>query len=253
MEFENFFTLSKSEDKRYFDCDDYESNVIFPCNIDIYGIPSDIDEEIIMYDDSECALKIGNISGYMILAKDIEDRGIDIHDLCGSIDADLEFVCSALQEGGGPAEKEEIFYDYNMFYIHEIEIDSKYMTKELFSKIVSELPEILLYHYHVCPEMLIYYPVPLEYDRCMDELQQRIAEAALSESLKHLYGDDETDDDTPHLVMSPDQLNRAMGKRVQGESYPESAKDKPLWEMYESNGFKEWLNTRVLYNFCYEL
>ena len=55
------------------------------------------------------------------------------------------------------------------------------------------------------------------------------------------------DDDKPHLVLSEDQVKIVMGMREEGYTYPESAKDLPLWDKYLSAGFSEWKDTRVLY------
>ena len=54
-------------------------------------------------------------------------------------------------------------------------------------------------------------------------------------------------DDRPQLALSPDQANMVLGKRVQGDNYPQNAKDRFLWDLYEFAGFEEWGNTRVMY------
>jgi hypothetical protein len=54
------------------------------------------------------------------------------------------------------------------------------------------------------------------------------------------------------LVLDEDQQNYLLGRRIKGEGYPKSAKDKAAWELYHAAGFKEHLNTRVMFKVCYD-
>ena len=54
------------------------------------------------------------------------------------------------------------------------------------------------------------------------------------------------------LVLDEDQQNYHLGRRIKGEGYPKSAKDKAAWELYHAAGFKEHLNTRVMFKACYD-
>lgn len=249
MNFEDIYTLADNSSRRYIGLYDIEYKYICYCNIKIYGIPRDlsIEQQEEMYGDEKLATYIGTIEGYLILAEEIEKRGLDLHYECDAINGEVEFICSALLENGGPLEDYGIEYQVNQFYIHKIEIDEEYYTDELFDNIISELPEIIFIHYHVCPEMLIYYPTPLPYDNRIEELEKKIAEAVMSDTLKR-ESKDYIADYEPQLVMNPDQINIVLGRRRDGYTYPEYAKNMSVWEKYERNGFDEWLNTRVLYS-----
>ena len=107
--------------------------------------------------------------------------------------------------------------------------------------------------------MMIYYPRPLPYDTRLMDIQKAIASETVSQVLARNAKleaiqedptiDSDYDNEEPHLALSQDQINMVMGKRVEGDSYPESAKDLPLWGYYEFAGFSEWKNTRALYYF----
>lgn len=173
----------------------------------------------------------------------MEKNGVDIHDACDAENADLEFVCSALMEDEGPLEMNP---GANTFYIHEIDLEKEYDTNDIQKFLVERLHKILLSHYHVEPEILIYYPRPLPYDTRYEDLKKAIARTAYSEFLARKEGKI-IDDDKPHLILSEDQARLVMGMREEGYTYPEGAKDLPLWDKYLSAGFCEWKNTRVLY------
>ena len=53
-------------------------------------------------------------------------------------------------------------------------------------------------------------------------------------------------------MLDEDQQNYLLGRRIKGEGYPKSAKDKAAWELYHAAGFKEHLNTRVMFKVCYD-
>ena len=173
------------------------------------------------------------------------------------INADLEYVISALCESGGVMQAHDIHRPLNIFYIHEVEFENEEFRDMLLTDILIELPDIMFSHTNILPEMMIYYPRPLPYDTRMKEIQNAIAVEtstqlrAHMEKLKAMEEDPTIDsdyDDEPQLALSEDQINILMGKRVEGDSYPEAAKDLPLWGDYEFAGFSEWKNTRVLYN-----
>ena len=54
-------------------------------------------------------------------------------------------------------------------------------------------------------------------------------------------------EDEERLAISEDQINMVLGNRVQGQTYPEEAKNRTIWSEFEFAGFEEWKNTRVLY------
>ena len=221
---------------------------------------------IVEYTDKVVYLEDGNIAMIRrgeelhvvsILGEEIERRGYNLYDMCDEINADLEYVISALCESGGVMQAHDIHRPLNIFYIHEVEFENEEFRDMLLTDILINLPDIMFSHTNILPEMMIYYPRPLPYDNRMKELQNAIAVEtstqlrARMEKLKAMEEDPTIDsdyDDEPQLALSKDQINILMGKRVEGDSYPEAAKDLPLWGDYEFAGFSEWKNTRVLYN-----
>ena len=233
--FRDVFTYSIDPSRHSLEYEDinFESDYIKYYSIGIFGIPHGLseEEEDNIFSDPEKAVRIGTIEGYLILGEEIERRGYNLYDMCDEINADLEYVISALCESGGVMQAHNITRPLNIFYIHEVEFENEEFRDMMLTDILIELPDIMFSHTNILPEMMIYYPRPLPYDTRLMDIQKAIA------------------NEEPHLALSQDQINMVMGKRVEGDSYPESAKDLPLWGDYEFAGFSEWKNTRVLYNF----
>ena len=250
--FRDVFTYSIDHTSHSFEYEDinYESDYIKYYSIGIFGIPHGLseEEEDRMFSDPDKAVRIGTIEGYLILSEEIDE-----------INADLEYVISALCESGGVMQAHDIHRPLNIFYIHEVEFENEEFRDMLLTDILIDLPDIMFSHTNILPEMMIYYPRPLPYDTRLMDIQKAIASETVSQVLARNAKleaiqedptiDSDYDNEEPHLALSQDQINMVMGKRVEGDSYPESAKDLPLWGYYELAGFSEWKNTRVLYNF----
>ena len=115
----------------------------------------------------------------------------------------------------------------------------------MFDTIIEKLPEIMLTHYHVSPDIIAVNPEPLPYDDTLEEIERNLAHEIHSEVKKQMRGEKAPDE--PVYLLTEDQFCIQMGVRRPGESYPESAIDKKEWQIWQRNGFKEWKNTRVLY------
>ncbi len=261
--FRDVFTYSIDPSRHSLEYEDinFESDYIKYYSIGIFGIPHGLseEEEDNIFSDPEKAVRIGTIEGYLILGEEIERRGYNLYDMCDEINADLEYVISALCESGGVMQAHNITRPLNIFYIHEVEFENEEFRDMMLTDILIELPDIMFSHTNILPEMMIYYPRPLPYDTRLMDIQKAIASETVSQVLARNAKleaiqedptiDSDYDNEEPHLALSQDQINMVMGKRVEGDSYPESAKDLPLWGYYELAGFSEWKNTRVLYNF----
>ena len=261
--FRDVFTYSIDPSRHSLEYEDinFESDYIKYYSIGIFGIPHGLseEEEDNIFSDPEKAVRIGTIEGYLILGEEIERRGYNLYDMCDEINADLEYVISALCESGGVMQAHNITRPLNIFYIHEVEFENEEFRDMMLTDILIELPDIMFSHTNILPEMMIYYPRPLPYDTRLMDIQKAIASETVSQVLTRNAKleaiqedptiDSDYDNEEPHLALSQDQINMVMGKRVEGDSYPESAKDLPLWGYYELAGFSEWKNTRVLYNF----
>ena len=252
MQFDDIFTDNGTGRHYSFEYEDTdETNYVFFCSIDLCGVPSYLDEDEAekLYDNPKQAEQIGTVTGFLILSEEMQNRDIDILDKCDEADGNLEYAVSALMENDGPFLNIEVF---NHFYIHEITLNGRHDTPEMFGRVIDELPDIVFTHYHVCPDMLIYMPAHLPYDDTLDEIERRIASAVKSEYVENHIDIDTFDIDEPHIILTPKQNNMALGRRYEGETYPERAKDKAIWEKYESVGFEEWKNTRVMYKIITE-
>ena len=261
--FREVFTYSIDPSRHSLEYEDinFESDYIKYYSIGIFGIPHGLseEEEDNIFSDPEKAVRIGTIEGYLILGEEIERRGYNLYDMCDEINADLEYVISALCESGGVMQAHNITRPLNIFYIHEVEFENEEFRDMMLTDILIELPDIMFSHTNILTEMMIYYPRPLPYDTRLMDIQKAIASETVSQVLARNAKleaiqedptiDSDYDNEEPHLALSQDQINMVMGKRVEGDSYPESAKDLPLWGYYELAGFSEWKNTRVLYNF----
>lgn len=66
---------------------------------------------------------------------------------------------------------------------------------------------------------------------------------------KQMYGQDCDNEnmDTPQIQISPEQLNIVLGRRNEGDTYPEQYIDRKAWQPFLDTGYTEWLKTRVLY------
>ena len=260
--FRDVFTYSIDPSRHSLEYEDinFESDYIKYYSIGIFGIPHGLseEEEDNIFSDPEKAVRIGTIEGYLILGEEIERRGYNLYDMCDEINADLEYVISALCESGGVMQAHNITRPLNIFYIHEVEFENEEFRDMMLTDILIELPDIMFSHTNILPEMMIYYPRPLPYDTRLMDIQKAIASETVSQVLARNAKleaiqedptiDSDYDNEEPHLALSQDQINMVMGKRVEGDSYPESAKDLPLWGDYEFAGFSEWKNTRVLYS-----
>lgn len=92
-----------------------------------------------IYDD---AVKIGHISGCLILCKQMIDEGYPPWDLCDNANGDLGYAISALSADGQPlSEKENPYQD--LFYIHAFHMEHEYNKAALKSRILIELPRLL--------------------------------------------------------------------------------------------------------------
>lgn len=258
--FQEVYTYCKAGSRHFLTetRNNFEENCIKHIKIKIYGIPYDADDatadEMTTYPSK--AIKVGTIEGYLILAKIIEKRGYNLYDLCDEKSSELEFIISALCESGGVMKANNITEPIDIFYLHEISFENKEFEDQLYHDILSSMQDIVMSHTNVYPEMLVYYPAPLPYDNRLDQIQRAIATEAAGQTIEYSLKTDairsdptiDSDyEDEERLAITEDQINMVLGNRVQGQTYPEEAKNMAIWNEFEFAGFDEWKNTRVLY------
>ncbi len=231
----------------------YDSYITY-CSLKIYGIPDDLtddEEEEIYNSEVGKAVHIGNVKGLLILGTQAAKTGMDIYDICDCTDADAEFIYSALQEGDGP-----LAYDpyLDIFFIKSIEIKDGFNTDELKLRIIDCLPQFLLRCYHNYPDIIAAYPQPLPYEKSIHQKVKEGMAIEISRDMMRRFPNAPApgEESGIRLVLDEDQQNYILGRRIKGEGYPESAIDKAEWELYHAAGFREHLNTRVLFRECHD-
>ena len=225
---------------------------IVNCRMKIFGIPDDLtdDDEEDIYGGEICgAVHLGTVTGLLIHGGQAAKTGMDIYDICDCIDGYAEFIYSALSEGDGPLAFEPYL---DIFCIDTIEMHDGFNTDDLKLRILDCLPQFLLRAYHTFPDIIADCPKPLPYEK---PIHQKIKEGMaleISRSMMSSFPDDPSADDESgvRLVLDEEQKNYILGRRIRGESYPASAINKAEWELYHAAGFREHLNTRVLFKVC---
>ncbi len=238
-----------------YDC--HETCIIWH-NMKFYGVPVGLSEtewEEVYVDDSDKIFEIGEIHGNLILCKSILDNDEDPWQLCDDIDGDLEYTISALQDSSGPLNPIDGEPYQDVYYIHRFELIMDYDDVELKSNIINELPNLIFTLLHVKPDILAYYPSPLEYsvDSAFNDRQMALQHIVMQKLSVPNKGDS-NENNKRKIVdfgrkyrFSEDEMNIIMGRRNSESSYPEEAKDLKEFEFYIINGFKEAGDSRLLY------
>lgn len=248
MTFEHIITVCEETTKYISDLK--SMNVYTPyITIKLYGVPDSWDEDRIetAIDCEDEAIALGEISGYMVLGQALCLIGADLLEYCDNADGELEHAASALMERGGPLNE-----DSNLFHIINLNLTES-ITAEDVRKLLIELPDIIFTHMHVTPNIISVFPASLPHEKSkLEQVQERLAQIAYRETSKRVdaqvFGSDfEADPDEPMLAISPEQLNIVMGRRNDGDSYPEEFIDRKAWQPFLDGKFTEWRKTRVLY------
>lgn len=250
-------------DSDYNDYDCVDTCVIWN-RITFYGIPINLseDQQNQIYDENyQDAVKIGELLGCLILCKQILEEGDEPLEICDDVDCDLEYTISALSDEGGPLNKESGDPYQDVFYIHELKMEKGYDNKALKSRIINELPGLILTFFHVAPELLVFYPSPMDYTPDPDkEARYHALQGIVAQKMESVIDaiterDSQKNEDGKIIrfgdayKFSEDELNFVMRRRHSGSSYPEAAKDKKEYAFYEANGFEEAGDSRLLYKY----
>jgi len=228
----------------------YDDYIVW-CNVDLYGVPSDLSEEQendIYNGNYENAFNIGTLRGCLILCKQIFDDGEDVYTVCDDTSGDLEFVISALQEDGAPLSEETDDEYRDVFYIEELVLKKKYNTQKLNVSILNSISDIVFFLYHVYPNILCCYPRPLPFEEDITKkIKKDMAVIAAHEIMERELVDTKLNNSEYQLALDEEQTNYILGRRNSSNAYPETAKDKDIWSLYKKAGFTEVGNSRLLY------
>ena len=202
--------------------------------IKLYGVPDAWDDEKIeeAIECEDTAIPLGSISGYLVLGQALCLIGSDLLDYCDNADGELEHAASALMERVGPLNE-----DSNLFHITDFNL-TEAVDAEAVRKLLIELPDIIFTHMHVTPNVISVSPAPLPHEKSkLEQVQEGLAQIAYHETSKRvdaqIFGSDyDADPDEPQLEISPEQLNMVMGRRNEGDSYPEAYIDRKAWQPF---------------------
>lgn len=251
---DHFDTSGSSND----DC--YDTCVIWN-EITYYGFPDELDEkyhEKIENNDYSDGTYLGKIKGCLILCKQMIDEGEDPHLVCDDLDADLEYVISALSDPDQPLD-ENPFQD--IFYIHEFVLIDAYQSTNLKRLILERLPSTLLKLFHVKPDLIAFYPEPLEHEPNLeDEKKSNLLSRLAMHKIDSAFSPENTAGNDSGISsvfssyqFSEDDLNIIMGRRNSSSGYPAHAKDEKEFLLYQSAGFAESGNSRLLFKQVHHL
>ena len=247
MKYEHLISVCESYSKHISDLTGGEGDNLVPYyELKIYGLPEDWDDERMysVFNETDEAIYLGEVTGYMILGFEIFRQGKDMYTVCDDLSADLEFIVSALSEDDGPLSLESGGEVLNHFYIEKLELNDDSIMKEL----IDQLPEMLITHCHVFPSTLSYYPVPLPHEESkLDKVKRDLAMMAYTDTVNMIFDSENYDPEKPHLVMSEEQQNLMLGRRSKGASYPSEYINHEEWQPFLDSGFREWRETRVLF------
>ena len=104
------------------------------------------------------------------------------------------------------------------------------------------------------PDIIAAYPQPLPYEKSIHQKVKKGMAIEISCDMMGRFPNEPAPDDDSgiKIVLDEDQQNYILGRRIKGQGYPASAIDKTEWELYHAAGFKEHLNTRVLFRVCHD-
>lgn len=210
------FTLN-DDYERFHECVD---DCLVWCDIVFYGIPvglTDDQMEEIYERNYRHAVRIGRLTGCLILARDLLEMDEDPLMACDAADADLGYIMAALTDTDGPLNEETGDFYQDVFYLHDLEIGKKY--GDLYKgKILDDLPNLIFSFLHVVPDVFAFYPAPL---RCAKDPQG------------------EGNELLPSIVAKKGQ--------VSGSSYPVDTRDLKEYAFYKARGYREAGGSGVLY------
>jgi hypothetical protein len=225
------------------------------------GLPEDELDEIL----SKCyegvfdeAVKLGQLSGCLILCKQMIDEGYDPWDICEGAHGDLSYAIDALAADGEPLSEDGEPYQ-NLFYIHAFLLEDEYNKTALKSRILCELPKLLQRFYHVEPELLAFYPEPPEHEVLEELLDEgsrynrlnSIADEKMKTAISSITI---TDEDSGKIMkfsdkydFSPDDLDYLHEMFRRKNVYPDSTRFLEEYIFLRGNGFSEAGKSGLLY------
>ena len=245
-----------------FSIDENPGNGIDPCDdtlewneFVIFGV-TDEENDLWIAAGNEVSFttQIGSVLVCHIPKSLIINLGGDPYDVCDSADTDLEAMYSVLQEYEDSEEFEDFVFIDDIFYIHEIELNSEYQGLGYEETILQQLPAVIVKSLRVFPSLLMYYPTLVQHSE--QEIDKEI-QTVLRHRMEYAFKDFAKDKNSkvvsfpPKHKVSEKDFNRHMGRRNPGDITPAANRNPELIRLYHSVGFKElghtgWLYKRII-------
>ena len=194
-------------------------------------------------------IEICHLSGTIILVNSAIRENFDPYEVCDASSGELEYVYSILMEKKLVFDKKSSEHRDNLS-IDQIEwasefddVDKKSVV-DLFRYFITSL-------YHVTPGILCYYTAPIEsYERVAKEISPQIS-AIMHEKISSFMGEESEEDDnvlpfSEYFSIPEKDLNDVMGKRNQGDSFPQEYLDQKEYDLFLALGFNEIEDTRLM-------
>ena len=201
------------------------------------------------------AILMGRILGCHIPISLITNLDADPYNVCDAEDANLEELYSVLEE----CKENEDFEDWidDIYYIHAIDIEPEYQGCGYETKLLLQLPAIIVKTLHVFPSLLMHNPMPTQFDEPEPDLD---AEAVLMHRQEYIMQRIMKDKSSDNVVLFPPkrpvperEINRFLGRRNPGKTVPEAYRNQYVYKQYEAAGFKEAGQTGWLYKCIYSI
>lgn len=250
MEFYADTTMYK---ERVFE-DTYPEDYVKRYRLEIYKMPKKWEEIERIHDGEESNKKnlVCTIDGNLILSAQAYIDGENIVGMCDEYDEILEHIAAAVVSTD--------VLPPNTFAIEGITFGPACDSEKTLIEVLHMLPRFIYKAYNVTPVIAVF-PLPLPYEKTTSQIiKEKFATKIYGDRMKEFFekrasgtqdnDENENKDDcnTIRLVLDEEQVNYVLGKFNKDNPYPREAKDKPLWDLFESAGFKEIGKTMVLWN-----
>lgn len=196
-------------------------------------------------------IEICHMSGTIILVNSASRENFDPYEVCDAYSGDLEYLYSILDEKELLFDEERLEHR-DIIYIDQIEW-SQYFDDIEKKSVVDLFRYFFTSLYHVTPGILCFYTTPIEsYERVAKEISPQIS-AIMNEKISSFSGEESDQEDiipfSNYFAIPEKDLNIVMGKRNQGDSFPQEYLNQKEYDLFSALGFNEVDDTRLMIRF----
>lgn len=222
--------------------------------IDLYGLPSDLNES--EEDAAYCGhcdrrVKLGTLSGSLVLGDQAEADGYDLYDICDANSGDLEYAMAHLLRTDFFDEVEHTF-----FYLYDLVMEPGQESHK--SMLLRWIPSLLFRLRSVRPAFTVFFPRPLPYEEPVNKGKELLDFMAFEEARKKMDAlfvlpNQEPAKSAPTQEPEveyriPEQVLSHMRQEEDRKPYPDEAIDHAEFQLYKEAGFEEIGTSRLLVN-----